>query len=220
MKRFFLFGMSLFFCMALSISTMAQSVDDILAKVEARYAQSGFTADFSQTTTIKSLGVSDTASGKMWIQRPDKIRWEYQKPELQTIVSNGTTVWIYKPADNQVFQGKSEALFGGGKGGMFLSNPKLIREHYYFSLDEPANNSQHVLKLLPKQKTNEASLVLVTVSKTNYTILQLTTFTASGEQTTIDLKNIVFTNTIDSSRFQFTVPKGVDVIQLNASGTK
>ena len=220
MKRFFLFCMAICFSALFAAPALAQSVDEILAKVEARYSQIGFTADFSQTTTIKSLGISDTASGKMWIQRPDKIRWEYQTPEVQTIVSNGTTVWIYKPADHQVFQGKSEALFGSGKGGMFLSNPRLIREHYYFSLDEPAHNSQHVLKLLPKQKTNEASLVLVIVSKTNYNILQLTTFTASGEQTTINLKNIVFTNTIDPSQFQFTVPKEVDVIQLNANGTK
>ena len=220
MKRFFTFTALFFSCLLVAQTASAVSVDEVLTKIESRYSLGGFSADFSQTTTIKSLNMTDQASGKMWIQRPNKIRWEYLTLELQTIISNGTTVWIYRPADKQVFQGNSEVLFRKGKGGMFLSNPKLIREHYTFSLEDTSSPNRYVLKLIPKEKDQDISLIRITVDKDTYNIIRLTTTTPSGEQTTIDMSNISFAANKDPKLFQFRIPQDVQVIQLNQRAVK
>jgi len=220
MKHVFIFITLFFSCFFTAQAARAISVDEILTKVESRYSSGGFSADFLQTTTIKSLNLTDQASGRMWIQRPNKIRWEYVAPESQIIVSNGTTVWMYRPSDKQVFQGKSEVLFGKGKGGMFLSNPKLIRQYYTFFLEDSSSADQYVLKLIPREKDQEVALVRVTVSKDTFNIVRLTTNTPSGEQNTIDIKNITFTKSMNSKLFQFTIPQDAQIIQLNQRTTK
>ena len=42
--------------------------DDIIKKVEARYAVAGFSADFFQTSTIKAMKITDTAFGKAFFK--------------------------------------------------------------------------------------------------------------------------------------------------------
>ena len=46
--------------------------------------------------------VTDRASGTLSIARPDRFRWDYQKPYLQTIVADGKRLWLYDSDLQQV----------------------------------------------------------------------------------------------------------------------
>ena len=52
------------------------SPDDIIKKVETRYAVPGFSANFFQASTIKAMKITDTAYGRAFFKRPDKMRCE------------------------------------------------------------------------------------------------------------------------------------------------
>ena len=88
------------------------ALDTLISKIEQRYTLSGFTAKFDQYSTIKSMDITDTAGGMLYIRRPGKMRWEYEKPEPQIIISDGIQLWIYRPSDNQVIIGKAPVFFG------------------------------------------------------------------------------------------------------------
>jgi len=66
------------------------SPDDIIKKVETRYTVQGFSANFFQVSTIKAMKITDTAYGRAFFKRPDKMRWEYEKPDRQTIITDGS----------------------------------------------------------------------------------------------------------------------------------
>jgi outer membrane lipoprotein carrier protein len=76
------------------------ALDEILNRVENRYAVAGFSARFEQVSTIPAMDITETASGRIFVKRPGMMRWEYEKPDLQTVITDGKTLWIYRPEDN------------------------------------------------------------------------------------------------------------------------
>ncbi|UCH20245.1 MAG: outer membrane lipoprotein carrier protein LolA, partial [Deltaproteobacteria bacterium] len=101
------------------------ALNEIISKVEKIYDVPGFTAHFVQESTIKAMEITDAASGKIFVKRPGMMRWVYEKPYKQIIITNGQKLWIYKPEDNQVMLGKAPSFFGDGKGAGFLADMKI-----------------------------------------------------------------------------------------------
>lgn len=190
------------------------SLEEILKNVEKRYAASGFSTLFYQTLTLKAMEITDTASGKAFFKRPGMMRWEYEKPDRQIITTDGDTLWIYRPEDSQVMVGKSPSFFAGGRGASFLSDMKLIRKKFDISLQEKTKDGYQVLKLLPKEKTLDVSVIYISISAKNFHVVQITTYNSFGDETVIELSNTQFKPKLDDSMFIFQIPQGVEVLQL------
>ena len=58
--------------------------------------------NFVQESLIKSLGKKQLAEGMVYFKKPGKMRWIYRKPTKQEIISDGKTLWTYRPEDKQV----------------------------------------------------------------------------------------------------------------------
>ena len=191
------------------------SLDDILGHVEKRYAIAGFSARFYQTLTLKAMDIIDTASGKAFFKRPGMMRWEYEKPDRQVIVTDSDKLWIYRPEDNQVLIGKSPSFFAGGKGASFLSDMNMIRKKFDITLQQKTADGQYVLKLVPGEKSLDITTIYITISSATFNIVKITTYNSYGDETAIKLKDIQFAAKPDDALFRFTIPDGVDVLQLD-----
>jgi len=191
------------------------SPDDIIKKVETRYTVPGFSANFFQVSTIKAMKITDTAYGRAFFKRPDKMRWEYEKPDRQTIITDGNTLWIYRPEDNQVMFGNAPSFFGDGKGFSFLSDMKLMQNKFSIILEKKAEDDYHVLKLVPREKTFDVSVIYLSVSKKTFDIVKIVTYNSYGDETRIELSDIQFKQKIDDSMFSFKIPQGVEVLHLD-----
>jgi outer membrane lipoprotein carrier protein len=194
---------------------MNLTLDDIVKRIENRYAVSGFSADFFQASTIKAMEITDTASGKAFFKQPGMMRWEYEMPDRQTIISDSKTLWIYRPDDNQVLIGDSPSFFGDCKGACFLSDMKMIRQKFSIILEKKEDYGYHVLKLLPKEKTFDVSVIYLSVSAMTFDVFRIVTHNSYGDETRIALSNIQFKLNLDDSMFSFQIPKGVEVLQLD-----
>ena len=194
------------------------TVDQILQNVENKYTNSKFAADFIQRSTIKAMNITDTATGKVYIKYPGMMRWEYEKPERQIIITDADKLWIYRPEDNQVMTGKAPTFFRNGKGASFLSDIRIVREKFDISLESsPPSDSDlfYHLKLIPREKTLDISEIRLMVSRKTFNVLQIETLNFYGDETRIDLVNFAFGVDIDESLFSFRIPEGVDVIQID-----
>ena len=194
------------------------SVDQILDRIEDKYTNSRFGADFIQKSTIKAMNITDMATGKVYIKYPGMMRWEYEKPDQQIIITDGDKLWVYRPQDNQVMTGKAPTFFRDGKGASFLSDVRLIRQKFDISLEpgQPAESDLfHHLKLIPREKTLDISEIRLMVSKQTFNVLQVMTLNFYGDETRIDLINFAFGVDMDDSLFSFTIPQGVDVLQID-----
>ncbi len=191
------------------------SVDEILKKVEIRYASQGFSARFFQTSVISSMDITETASGTVTIKRPGMMRWVYEVPQKQVIVTDGKTLWLHRPADNQVSIGSAPTFFGGGKGAGFLSNVQEIRKSFQVTLEKITAGREYVLKLVPIQKTYDIEYVYLHIDGDSFDIVEAATINSYKDETRIELSHIQLNLEIDDAEFQFEIPKGAEVVRLD-----
>ena len=191
------------------------SLSEILDKVEKRYDVVDFSSYFVQESTLKAMDITDVASGSIFVKRPGMMRWEYDKPDRQTIITDGKKLWIYKPDDNQVMIGRAPSFFGDGKGAGFLSDMKLIREKFKVNFEKEKSDHDYVLKLLPKEQTIGIAKIYLAVSKTTFKIKKIITLNEYDDETVIELVNSKFNLNLDESLFRFIVPEGIDVIMMD-----
>jgi outer membrane lipoprotein carrier protein len=197
-----------------NLKASSLTLDEIIDRVEERYSAPGFLARFSQKSTLKAMEITDTASGFVLFKRPGMMRWEYEKPEPQQIITDGKTLWIYRQEDNQVMIGKAASYFGDGKGVGFLSDIKLIRKKFSLSL-EKTDNQNYVLKLLPIEKKLDLSVIYLSISKKTFDVIQIVTYNSYGDETIIELEGFQFKENIDDANFKFEIPYNADILELD-----
>lgn len=198
-----------------SAQSGATNVDDILDRVIARYEGPGFRVRFVQTSTLKAMNITDSAAGQIFIKRPGMMRWEYDTPSAQTIVSDGTDLWIYRPEDNQVMHGAAPAFFSGGKGAGFLSDMNRIRQDFDATLARPESPDVYAVKLTPKKTTYDVSAIHLMVSIHTDEVVALITRNAYGDETRFELIDYRFDQVLAPSLFQFAIPEGAEVLTLD-----
>lgn len=190
-------------------------LDKILKGIETRYAGKGFSAVFFQESLLKAMQISDTAEGRLIVKRPGKMRWEYILPDPQTIITDGMSMWIYRPADNQVMVGKAPEFFGGGKGAGFLSDIRQLRKSFHVKLQVAENPKYFRLQLVPLHPTPDIAEIILSVGKTTFQVDQVITYNAYGDETKIVLSKYQFSINPKEALFTFVMPEGVDVVNID-----
>jgi len=191
------------------------SLDEILDSVEKQYSAPGFAARFFQTSTIQAMDITDTAAGQIFVKRPGMMRWEYETPDLQTITTDGRTLWIYRPEDRQVMIGKAPVFFGGGKGAGFLSDMAQIRRQFYITLEKNIKENNYQLKLFPLTKTFDVSVIYLSIAAQTFNVVRIVTYNSFGDKTRIDLSNVRTNQQLDDMLFNFKIPDGVEILHLD-----
>jgi outer membrane lipoprotein carrier protein len=190
-------------------------LEQILDRMEKHYTGNNFQAEFIQESTVKAMDITDFASGKIFVRYPGKMRWEYEKPEKQVIITDGIKLWIYRPADNQVMAGSAPAFFSDGKGASFLSDITLVRKKFNISLGESKDDFFYELKLKPLEKTLDVTDIRLSVTKNTFTVIRVITYNSYGDENRIELLNHRFKADLQDSLFSFEAPEGTDVLQLD-----
>ncbi|MFM9890884.1 MAG: LolA family protein [Rickettsiales bacterium] len=179
-----------------------QTVDNTanIARVEAYL--SGLTtisADFSQISADGSL-----ASGKFYLRRPGKMRWQYATPSNVLLVSDGSTVVYYDPAVEQVSYVPVDDTMAS-----FLTRRDVRLESPSIRLTK-FESSAGVIRatLVQKRKPKEGGITLE-FSDNPLTLQQLVVTDANGQNTSVRLQNPQFGVKLDEALFVFIDPRGV-----------
>ena len=80
----------------------SKTFDDTISKIQSVYEKVGFLqADFNQDSYLASLDVSESSHGKMWFQKPGKMKWHYLEPDEQFFIINENKLTFYQVVDKQ-----------------------------------------------------------------------------------------------------------------------
>jgi len=202
------------FCFStVSAKDAAQIKEDILSGIEKKYSGKSFEARFTQISKLAALDITEKASGKAFFSHPGKMRWEYQEPEHHEIITNGTSLWIFRPQENQVMQGNAASFFKSGAGGAFLSDISLIRKNYEIRTKEVTEDYVEI-ELTAIVKTPDISLIIIRITQKTYEIRRVVTYNVYDDTTLFEFDNIQFKN-IDPAVFEFKAPQGSSIIDLD-----
>ncbi len=190
---------------------------DILDRVQQRYSGGDFEADFVQESHLKTMDMVDTARGHLYFGRPGMMRWHYRVPEEYLIITDGDTLWIYRPEENQVMLGRSVDYFGSKGGADFFTKPRELSREFTLELapKEVREKAHYVLRLVPRRERPNLAELYLFVSKDTFHIVKSVTYNAFGDRTTIRFDSYRFDRGLDSSLFVFEIPNGAEVLQLH-----
>lgn len=194
---------------------LSLTLEEIIKGVEKRYSASGFLARFFQASTLKAMEITENAAGMLMAKKPGMMRWEYEDPERQLVITDGKSLWVYRPDDNQVMVGKAPTFFGDGKGAGFLSDIERVRENFTITLEGMTQKSQYRLKLLPKKKTFDIATIYLSVSPDTFDVVEIATYNEYEDETRILLNDIQHREDLDDALFRFKIPEGADIVKMD-----
>lgn len=165
-------------------------------------------ARFAQMVLDRNLKVLQQSTGTMQFSRPGKFRWEYHKPYEQTIVGDGTRLWIYDKELNQVTVRRLDRALGASPAAL-LAGSNEIEEGYTLT---NLGNQEGLdwLEAVPKTRDTAFERIRLGFTRTGLAAMELRD--QFGQVTVIRFADLERNVKLPPETFTFTPPKGADII--------
>jgi outer membrane lipoprotein carrier protein len=194
-----------------------------------------YRADFAQEARIASLDRVQQARGQVSV-RFDRRRstaeptvqfhWEYAAPSRQELISDGRTLWVYLPENNQVIVSAIDGAAARENDPMaFLTGLGNLSRDFQvgFAAPERDDRGNYVLELRPRRTTALLERMVITVSRAAveasapgglvFPIISTAVYDANGNSTLIVFDRVRVNGGIPPAQFSFTPPAGVEVVR-------
>lgn len=210
--------------MQLSTFAWAQSSVDSLDTLSQFLKQTiSGRAQFTQVVTSPAKADQaprrKSSSGSFEFQKPQQFRFAYQKPFVQTMVSDGQSLWLYDADLNQVTVRKQSQLLGQTPAAFIASSGDLKALQAEFNLKaEPEAEGLQWVKATPKQNDGALQAIHVglkpaasTTSPPVLTVLEIVD--GLGQTSRLSFQNFEVNVKLPIDTFQFKTPVGAQVIR-------
>jgi len=165
-------------------------------------------ARFAQIVVDKNLKQLQQATGVMEFARPGKFRWEYEKPYEQTIVGDGSKLWIYDKDLNQVTVRRIDQALGSSPAALLSGSNEIEKNYDLTSLGN--QEGLDWVEAVPKAKENAFERVRLGFGAHGLEAMEL--HDQFGQTTVIRFTALEHNPDFAPGTFRFVPPKGADVI--------
>ena len=195
----------------------APTLDEAVSALEqAQRRVTDLKAPFRQSAHNKVMNQTVEARGTLYLKKPGRLRWEYQTPTPQEIVSDGTRLWIYTPELRQVNVSAAPAALAG-PAGSFLQGLGQVREHFDVRFLNPAQPADSeglvVLDLTPKRPQPLMARLIVSVDPKSWLVRQAVIYDELQNTVTVRFGDTVVNSGLADALFVFVAPPGVAVVE-------
>lgn len=162
---------------------------------------------FEQELVGRDGEALERSSGRFWLQRPGRFRWDYETPYEQRIVADGERLWVYEPELEQatVRPLREDA---GDVPGLLLAGSGVPDE--LFELRSAALGDSGWVAL--DARSDDAGVTSVRIRFDAGLPQELEFTDALGQRTRIRFSGLRANAPAQAARFRFTPPPGTDVI--------
>ncbi len=185
-------------------SAFAGATDELRGFV--RNVKSG-KSSFTQTV-LSPNGKQKVSNGSFEFERPNRFRFVYEKPYAQTVVGDGTKVWIYDPDLNQASSRKTGDALANTPAALIVSNDI---DKVFTLADQPSKDGIDWVLATPKQA--EGTVRALKVGFRNHALAQLEIDDSFGQKSMIVFNGFEANAKLPSDTFVFVPPKGADVAE-------
>lgn len=196
--------------MLLALSTSAVRADAVDRLRQFLETTKLMRADFSQTVLPKNGRKPQFSSGSMAIARPQKFRWQIEKPYPQLIVGDGEKVWLHDPELNQVTVKKQGAALAGSPAALLAGEGIAVLEKSFVLKDAGLRDGLEWLDATPKNTDSGFEKVRIGFAGAELRAMELTD--SFGQQTSLLFSKVEKNPALPASTFRFVPPKGADVL--------
>ncbi len=199
-----------------------KEVQEVVKKVQARYEKTrDLQADFKQSTKIEGFATPIASSGRVYIKKPGRLRWDYLDPNVEEIYVKKDEVMMYVPEHQQVLVGKLTQMAASQAPLQLLQGVAQLEEEFQV---EPTPGGKRgaggvpLVTLLPKQTAESEPVrtlnwIVLEVQPKTFFIKTVSIHEISGNVSTFEFTNLKPNQGLKNDLFEFTVPAGVEVVK-------
>ena len=198
-----------------------KEVREVMKHLQARYEKTkDLQADFTQKTTIEGFERPMTSSGKVYIKKPGRLRWNYLEPSAEDIYVQGDDVKVYVPEHKQVLIGKLTHMAASRAPLELLQGAAKLDAS--FDAEPTPGKSRGVggirlVTLVPKSHDAEAhgtvQRIVVEVFPKTYFIRSLSLYEVSGNVSNFEFSSLQSNIGLDDDLFVPKFPPDVEVVK-------
>ncbi len=188
----------------------------LVNQVAATFSQN-FIANFSAEIHDNYHLEPVTSSGKLYFKKGGLMRFEYSMPDEQLIILGKKNIWIYDPALNTVTIASVKTI-SNLNSLFFLNSPNKLADNFYI-ISKPQQNLLHAMtgqKLLflkSNDPSNPVGEIHLAYNADTKLIEQLGIIDTQNLTRIFKFSEFAFPSQLLDEKFEFIVPKNVDVIQ-------
>jgi len=190
---------------------------NLLQLIQKQYQSiSSFSGDFIQTSHRADTETGPKkAEGLVSYERPGKMRWFYEAPEEQLLVTNGQKMWLYDPLLENVTVQKLEKITEGTALSFLLGLGNLQDDFIHKEISKNLLIGQDglIVELEPKKTTANLAFIQLNVHPETYNLQAVALVDQQDNYRTIQLMNIKYNLEIEDSFFEFTITNDMEVIE-------
>jgi outer membrane lipoprotein carrier protein len=196
-------------------ATSSGDLKQVLDRLQRHYrATNSFTAKFNEEVTTVGAPKRNR-TGVVSFRKPGRMRWEFAAPEVQTIVSDGETLYSYDPDLNQVVETPLEQAIKSSSATSFLLGMGNINREFKaaFANSTPSGG---LIQLILDPKAGGYKIEIGLDPK-SYNLINLTLTDQLGDVTKVDFSDIHNNVELPDSMFAFKAPAGADIVTAPAA---
>jgi outer membrane lipoprotein carrier protein len=190
-----------------SLSFGLPRLDTVARLVDDRYNHlATLEADF--TEIYQGSGIERTESGKLWLKKPGKMRWEYRSPEEKLFVDDGRDGWLRKSSMKNLDDLRSPFAF-------LLGRTKLEKDlsGLSFAPDiETWHGDDVILRGVPRGWADRVHDLLLEVTP-EHQIVRILIYGADDSLTEYRFSNQRENVRVPAAQFRFSPAPGTEVIE-------
>jgi outer membrane lipoprotein carrier protein len=199
-----------------------KEVHEVVKRLQARYEKTkDLQADFTQKTMIEGFERPMTSSGKVYIKKPGRLRWNYLDPSTEEIYVNRDDVKVYVPEHKQVLVGKLTQM-AASKAPLELLQGAATLENSFDVEPTPGKGRGEggirLLTLLPKSHEGEArrtlQKIVVEVFPKTYFIRTVSLYEISGNVSRFEFASLQSNIGLSDELFDPKFPADVEVVKV------
>ena len=204
-------------------SLMAQTPNADALKSLSQFLQQTQSGRAQFTQVVTSPAKTDqaprrkTSSGTFEFHRPQQFRFAYLKPFVQTMVSDGQSLWLYDADLNQVTVRKQSQALGQTPAAFIASTGDLkVLQAEFNLLAEPDAEGLQWIKATPKQSEGAVQTIRVGLKVQGQAVPVLSVLEivdGLGQSSRISFQNFEVNAKLAAETFQFKTPAGAQVIK-------
>ena len=175
-----------------------------------------FSGRFIQTSHRADTEIGPKkAEGLVSYKRPGKMRWLYEAPEEQLLVTNGQTMWLYDPLLENVTVQKLQKITEGTALSFLLGLGNLQADFIHREISKNLLSGQEglIVELEPRKSAANLAFIQLNVHPETYNLQTIALMDQQDNYRTIQLINMKYNLEIEDNFFEFTVTKDMEVIE-------
>lgn len=201
--------------------SLSKQIQDLVKRVDAQYARTkDLQADFVQETRIEGFDTALHSSGRVYIKKPGRLRWDFLKPSVEKIYVHGDQLEIYVPEHQQIIKGSLTRMVATKAPLLLLQGAGKLEEHFDVKptgKGKTGAGGLPLLTLIPKQQGGQRSAspisrIVSEIQPKTYFIQTVQLHEVSGNVSIYQFKHFKANTGLDDKLFTLVPPEGVVVV--------